>query len=1270
MTNSAFAKKYSAHVGVLCTCFPGAEFLVAAIMLVVMLMLVSVYVVNGPDEAGSGGVFTALGRKEVDFYDAYTMLPRFSGNDAVITHRQSVERNEYSIQFMYFLRDRPWADTGVYSVADGNGVLATPARIAAVQAFEATFEAMAGWSTPPGTAAATGTVRCQLEPVNASAVDSPEAIPDTCNATAVERQKPAGWKCKDHTSPTTGTTTKANLLPSGTTRGTAVAARALFPIGGPLPCYPNVFVDARDQDELITKWGADEVIPVFEAGRDALAPVGLDVVVLAPGVIGYYLGKIIQGDLAFVAVAAVMVAALILILSRSVMLTLCGIMHVMLSYYGAWAIYRAAGYTIFPGLLQMAIFILLGIGADDIFVMLDAWVRSHSETSSNINESLAIKISVVTARAARAMFVTSFTTFAAFVCTAASPIPSISAFGVYTSIAVVLNYLFVITWFPAIVVIWHKYFEFRPVWMCCCAGMNCCTHKPPPSLTYFWKMKATGCSRGSNAEVAPDTDVEAASGSATADVLSPMSPASRAADTIVPRNAPPNETSIVAGGVPNWIREADARVAASGGRIGVALFGASEEPREDEPYDVMQLTAAERIFHNWVFPTVRLLRVPILVVFLAMLIIGSVYAADLKGDGDNDLGLPEDNIVSIIFELVGDVFTGSSSASGPKMCLVHGLDAKNPIDRSGVDPNSEDWLGEPKFDLDGFEFTAGVVRTTALTCISLMRNGTRAAVTGTATVRFNISTDELRDVPCVAATFALWLRETTPPIGNPEAAGTFDVGRAIDLNALEAAALLAEPYASATTAQLTQLLAGFLDTSGGAWASRVGFVREGSAREGGRALRQTTTVPAVVDVRWITACFDMAIPAQEEVQMDDVDAWAAWRDAQVARYGTAFEVVSRSFSSRVSQIAMRESTISSAMISLVVVLIVSILFTGSIVISLITVVCIGLILAVIFAYMVWRGWPLNFIEAIALTVLVGISVDFTVHYATAYTEAPFTTRQRRLRYAMTTMGTSVVSGAVTTLAAAFLLFFTTFQFFRKFGEFMFVAILMSFVVCNTLFPAIVFFVGPEGHCLDVHYGVRLLFAACGVSACAPSKPSTEIREPARSPLPATRGRVQPSRHASVDRETSPRGHLPGGGHVSGGYPPPLIPPGDYAHPEHCVSAPSYDQSIHHTPHGSHVNPSGPVVTPYGPAYVPTPSVYSSAHAASGDRSQGHGPRRYPQHDQGGGAGPSPAYAPRPPSGHAAPAYVPGGRYAPRAPTGAYDGSGYNHYGHEEAAYDV
>eukprot|EP01013_Petalomonas_cantuscygni_P004612 TRINITY_DN14_c0_g1_i3.p1 TRINITY_DN14_c0_g1~~TRINITY_DN14_c0_g1_i3.p1 ORF type:complete len:1191 (+),score=360.04 TRINITY_DN14_c0_g1_i3:212-3784(+) len=1128
MTNHAFAQKYSPHVGILCTCFRGADFLVALLMLLVMLLLVSVYVFQGPDTAGSGGVFNALGTQEVDLFDAYTMLPRFSGNDAVITHRQSVERNEYSIQFMYFLRDRPWADTGVYSVADGNGVLATPARIAAVQAFEATFEAMAGWSTPPGTAAATGTVRCQLEPVNASAVDSPEAIPDTCNATAVERQKPAGWKCKDHTSPTTGTTTKANLLPSGTTRGTAVAARALFPIGGPLPCYPNVFVDARDQDELITKWGADEVIPVFEAGRDALAPVGLDVVVLAPGVIGYYLGKIIQGDLAFVAVAAVMVAALILILSRSVMLTLCGIMHVMLSYYGAWAIYRAAGYTIFPGLLQMAIFILLGIGADDIFVMLDAWVRSHSETSSNINESLAIKISVVTARAARAMFVTSFTTFAAFVCTAASPIPSISAFGVYTSIAVVLNYLFVITWFPAIVVIWHKYFEFRPVWMCCCAGMNCCTQTPPPSLTYFPKMKGCCCGNHSDAEappLPPPTSPVAKKGCGPHEPP-PMSPASRAADTIVPRNAPPNETGLVAGGVPNWLREADARVAASG-PVSVWMFGAQEEPREDEPYDVTQLTAVERIFHNWVFPTVRLLRVAILVVFVGLFVISAIYSTELEPEGDNNLGLPEDNIVSIIFELVGDVFTGSSSASGPAVCLVHGLDPKNPIDRSGVDPNSEDWLGEPKFDLDGFEFTAGAIRASALTCISLMRNGTRAAATGTATVRFDVATEELRDVPCVAATFALWLRETTPPIGNPEAAGTFDVGRAIDLNALEAAALLAEPYASATTAQLTQLLAGFLDTSGGAWASRVGFVREGSAREGGRALRQTTTVPAVVDVRWITACFDMAIPAQEEVQMDDVDAWAAWRDAQVARYGTAFEVVSRSFSSRVSQIAMRESTISSAMISLVVVLIVSILFTGSIVISLITVVCIGLILAVIFAYMVWRGWPLNFIEAIALTVLVGISVDFTVHYATAYTEAPFTTRQRRLRYAMTTMGTSVVSGAVTTLAAAFLLFFTTFQFFRKFGEFMFVAILMSFVVCNTLFPAIVFFVGPEGHCLDVHYGVRLLFAACGFRACAPESEPPVAAKAAYDTRPESVPRVvAPANHTEGSQKNSDEADIP------------------------------------------------------------------------------------------------------------------------------------------------
>ena len=54
-------------------------------------------------------------------------------------------------------------------------------------------------------------------------------------------------------------------------------------------------------------------------------------------------------------------------------------------------------------------------------------------------------------RTASAVFNTSFTTAMAFVSTAISPIMTISAFGAFAAIAILVNYVMVITWLPAII---------------------------------------------------------------------------------------------------------------------------------------------------------------------------------------------------------------------------------------------------------------------------------------------------------------------------------------------------------------------------------------------------------------------------------------------------------------------------------------------------------------------------------------------------------------------------------------------------------------------------------------------------------------------------------------------------------------------------------------------------------------------------------------------------------------------------------------------------
>ena len=77
------------------------------------------------------------------------------------------------------------------------------------------------------------------------------------------------------------------------------------------------------------------------------------------------------------------------------------------------------------GLMQwLTIFIVLGVGADDIFVLVDAWKQStiFVPDQGTYFDNLKMRLKYSMCRCAKAVFNTSFTTAAAFFATAVSPI--------------------------------------------------------------------------------------------------------------------------------------------------------------------------------------------------------------------------------------------------------------------------------------------------------------------------------------------------------------------------------------------------------------------------------------------------------------------------------------------------------------------------------------------------------------------------------------------------------------------------------------------------------------------------------------------------------------------------------------------------------------------------------------------------------------------------------------------------------------------------------
>jgi predicted RND superfamily exporter protein len=118
------------------------------------------------------------------------------------------------------------------------------------------------------------------------------------------------------------------------------------------------------------------------------------------------------------------------------------------------------GIEYFAALQVVAIFIILGISADNFFVFNDAW-----EQSNKFKWNMHRRMAHTWNRSVQAMMTTTFTTGIAFLATGTSSIMPIAAFGFFSSTLIFVNFLLDITWIPAVIVLHNKYIRYR---MCVC----------------------------------------------------------------------------------------------------------------------------------------------------------------------------------------------------------------------------------------------------------------------------------------------------------------------------------------------------------------------------------------------------------------------------------------------------------------------------------------------------------------------------------------------------------------------------------------------------------------------------------------------------------------------------------------------------------------------------------------------------------------------------------------------------------------------------------
>lgn len=166
------------------------------------------------------------------------------------------------------------------------------------------------------------------------------------------------------------------------------------------------------------------------------------------------------------------------------------------------------------------------------------------------------------------------------------------------------------------------------------------------------------------------------------------------------------------------------------------------------------------------------------------------------------------------------------------------------------------------------------------------------------------------------------------------------------------------------------------------------------------------------------------------------------------------------------------------LIGIFLALVILVLATTNTIVGLIATFVIGLISCTVLGVISMIGWKLGVQESLNLTLVVGLAVDYVVHLAEGYIALENETRSNKVRYALSRVGVSILSGACSTLGASIFMLAAKILFFVQFGLFIVCTVGFSILYSLFLFSTVMALIGPEGQkgsLLPVGRKIRAVF---------------------------------------------------------------------------------------------------------------------------------------------------------------------------------------------------
>ena len=882
----------------------------------------------------------------------------------------------------------------------------------------------------------------------------------------------------------------------------------------------------EDQIEDFIKWAKD-----FTSFYEDLDGPDTNLYFFASGVLFDRFLEIIARDALLAVISFLFVYLYLQIHTGSFFLATLGMIQVIMPFPMGYFVYRVVfGITAFYGLSSLALYIVLAIGADDIFVFMDNWVQAGVRPRPDNCTYIKGRMAHAWKIAGTTMGITSMTTMAAFIATMTSPLPEIGLFGLFAAILIFFDYLLVMTFFAAAVVLYHRNFE-NTIGCCCCGNTllgswcNCCTcfttvlndedHNrvvsgpemetsysdeikiPPrpdikcletilvekrsyetieeareklgnlldlniskeslPSLTDDYKEKL-------HEAVLMDSTFKYSRGVGivlliVAVVLYVTGFASLQSDRT------PGYDNVLSYGVivvigllvfncsMNAFRTAnDRRVEIEGKTPSATNFITTHLA----PF----LSGTSGIGSHWF---VRVLPGTVLV---GIWIVFVIHALKLDYTSKSEQWLPDWHDLQKYMDSSREDFVATDTEFVQSVQVVFGVDVRNPIDRSGTDEYDPSDRGQTIYsqwntkqsDLSSEEFQQfllgfcdHILETTITNNLPLQR------------VMINAPPDPrqgLGDQNC----FMRGLKDHVEKSGN-----VFPI-------------------------PISNYLSTVWDFTKGQSGMKQGLAPHQRFYDKilfkfDNGLEEDPTGVEAVLIEFNTTLKEFG-NAYDDIT-DWFNAWEGYMDGIKSyeyNYTHNYPAASSVWSSRIlhsshiwvwmrTQYLLVSGAITGTLVSLGLATFIIFLATLNILIAVFVLLELCGVVGCTLGLTYLLGWELGMIESVSITVLVGLSVDYVVHFAVHYghvrvntnddDESGPTERQRRVHEVVSDMGPTVLGGAATSIGASLVLVCTWIQFFYKFGIIFLFTILFSYLWAMFFFLPLMSFFGPEKEFLSL-----------------------------------------------------------------------------------------------------------------------------------------------------------------------------------------------------------